>query len=215
MERRADGCYARRSVTYTSTGCSGCFPSSRSTCDLGGRAWSGSAKLARRSRMIVPRRPDADSPGGRGPDAFSPTGGSCRYSSTPVAVIPEWRALGNTSSNTIRGEHEIANMTERGARRPVSRRQRVGEAASPTPAGPRREMAQSERRRETVGVSKHGPAGRPWPQCPRDRWVGLRLQPREETRVSESLPEDLGRSAAPGESVLHLDGDAGRLTAVD
>jgi hypothetical protein len=27
--------------------------------------------------MILPRRPDARSPGPRGPDAFSPTGGSC------------------------------------------------------------------------------------------------------------------------------------------
>ena len=36
----------------------------------------GSAKLAWRSRMIMPRRPEARSPGPRGPDAFSPTGGS-------------------------------------------------------------------------------------------------------------------------------------------
>ncbi len=38
----------------------------------------GSAKLACRSRMIVPRRPFARSPGPRGPDEFSPTGGNRR-----------------------------------------------------------------------------------------------------------------------------------------
>ena len=37
--------------------------------------------------MIVPRRPDARSPGPRGPDAFSPTGGSCRRAALAAADI--------------------------------------------------------------------------------------------------------------------------------
>jgi len=38
----------------------------------------GLRQLACRSRMIAPTRPDDKSPGPRGPDAFSPTGGSSR-----------------------------------------------------------------------------------------------------------------------------------------
>ena len=68
-QRRGDGCYARRSVT----------------CTL--RARPGSARLAWRSRMIVPRRPEARSPGPSGPDAFSPTGGSCRRAALAAAGI--------------------------------------------------------------------------------------------------------------------------------
>ncbi len=97
--------------------------------------------------MIVPRRPDANSPA-RGDRTRSHRGAAAVATRPmPVAVIPDWRALGTASGNMIRGEHEIASVTERGTRRPVSRCPRVGEAASPTSAGPRRELAQSERRR--------------------------------------------------------------------
>src|SRR5450755_3611818 len=37
--------------------------------------------------MIVPRTPDARSPGPRGPDEFSPTGGSCRRPALAAADI--------------------------------------------------------------------------------------------------------------------------------
>jgi hypothetical protein len=37
--------------------------------------------------MIVPRTPDARSPGPRGPDEFSPTGGSCRRAALAAADI--------------------------------------------------------------------------------------------------------------------------------
>lgn len=37
--------------------------------------------------MIVPRRPEARSPGPRGPDEFSPTGGSCRRAALTAADI--------------------------------------------------------------------------------------------------------------------------------
>ena len=52
-DRPADGCCARRSVTRNWTGWS--------PLRSGKKAWPGSAKPACRSRMIVPRRPDARS----------------------------------------------------------------------------------------------------------------------------------------------------------
>ena len=71
------------------------------------RAWSGSAKLACRSRMIVPMRPDASSPGPSGPDVFSPTGGSCRRAALADADIQP--SCQQTSSLTASGRSGAAS----------------------------------------------------------------------------------------------------------
>ena len=48
--------------------------------------------------MMVPSSPEESSPGPRGPDAFSPTGGSCRRA---VRTAPDmWRSCQETSSLT-------------------------------------------------------------------------------------------------------------------
>jgi hypothetical protein len=74
---------------------------------LGGRTWSGFAQLARSSQMIVPRRPDANNPGPRGPDAFSPTGGGCRRAALAGADIrPSCQRI---SSLTVSGRSGAAS----------------------------------------------------------------------------------------------------------
>ncbi len=53
------------------------------------------------SRMIVPRRPAASSPGPRGPDEFSPMGRSCRSAARTAAVM--WPSCHRISSLTASG----------------------------------------------------------------------------------------------------------------
>ena len=70
-------------------------------------AWVLAARSAWRSRMMTPRRPDASSPGPSGPDAFSPTGGSCRRAALAAADI--WPSCQQISSLTASGRSGAAS----------------------------------------------------------------------------------------------------------
>ncbi len=72
-----------------------------------GRQRPAPADPAWRSRMIVPSRPDASSPGPSGPDLFSPTGGSCRSAARLNADI--WLSCHWISSATACGPSGAAS----------------------------------------------------------------------------------------------------------
>jgi hypothetical protein len=69
---------------------------------------SGSARPACRSRMIVPSRPDARSPGPSGPDESVPTGGSCRSAASTAG--DRWRSCQRISSLTTSGRSGAARL---------------------------------------------------------------------------------------------------------
>jgi hypothetical protein len=66
----------------------------------------GSVKPACSSRVIVPRSPEERSPRPRGPDWFSPTGGSCRRAALTAAEM--WESCQRISSLTAFVRFEVA-----------------------------------------------------------------------------------------------------------
>ena len=54
--------------------------------------------------MTVPRRPDARSPGPRGPDEFSPTGGNCRSAAlAAVDIRPSCQRISSLTADRRSG----------------------------------------------------------------------------------------------------------------